>query len=1594
MKDICPGTFSSSPAYLTNVNGTLYFRANDGTTGYELWKSDGTEGGTVPVKDIYAGSGTSSPQNLTNVNGTLYFTAVSGTTGYELWKSDGTEAGTVLVRDIYAGGSSSSPANLTNVNGTLYFTAVSGTTGRELWKSDGTEAGTVLVKDIYAGIGSSTPENLTNVNGTLCFTALSSGQGTELWKSDGTAAGTVLVKDIHPGSSSSGTQYLTPCGSTLFFSANDGVYGSALWVYEVPGLFPAAPERCTIAASPTSIAADGASTSTITVQVNDAGGSPVAGGGNTVVLSNGGAGTLSEVTYTTNGAYTATLTAPTAAGSATITATVDGEAVPGGATVIFTPGPAARLAFTGGPANALVGAGIPVQVSALDANGNVATGFTGHVALAIKTGPAGAVLSGTTEADAAAGVAGLAPVLDRGGTYVLTAASGALAVDSAGFTVNTPPTLNPIGNKVAAPGVALTFTAAASDPDTPAQTLSFSLAGAPAGAGINAATGEFSWTPAAGQAGQAYTFTVRVTDSGDPAGADEEAITVSVNRAPTADAGGPYASDVDGPLALDASGSTDADTGLSDSIVEYAWDLDHDGTYETTTASAALSVPWATLSALDLAAAGTRTLGLRVTDSFGAAGTDTATWTLYRNEPAASFTAGPNPARAGQSVHFDASASFHGRPDRAIVSYAWDFGDGTTGAGLTTDHTYSTYGAHTVVLTVTDNNVPPRIATATRFVNVLSGLAGAVRAWGLDNYGQCHLADWSGVVAVAAGRAHTVGLKEDGTVAAAGANTDHQCDVGGWAGVVAVAAGSSHTVGLMGDGAVVATGLNYDHQCDVSGWTGMSAVAAGRSHTVGLKGDGTVVAAGLNYDHQCDVSGWTGIVAVAAGSAHTVGLKGDGTVVAAGLNNYGQCDVSGWIGIVAVAAAGSHTVGLKSDGRVVAVGHNGYSQCDVGAWSGMAGVAAGLYHTVGLKDDGSVVTLGYNAYGQCSVPGDLGMVMQVAAGSFHTVVLDAPGNTAPTVGVDQAAVTVDEGATATNTGTWADGDGGTVTLTASDGTVTKDANGPGTWSWSLACPDGPAGPQTVTITADDGQATSTATFTVTVTNVAPLLTAPDDQETSVGVAAAFDPGSFTDPGADADWSVAVDWGDGTACSFTTAATGGLPVRPHTYDAAGTYTVTVTVTDPDGGASAAESFTATVSAPALTIRSASTTEGNASTKTLSFTVVLSAPAAAPVTVNWATAGVSATAGSDFVAGGGTLTFAAGQTTKAVAVSIKGDALPEANEAFAVNLTGPVNAVLADGEAYGVIVNDDNQPALSIGNVTRLEGDAATTTAFSFPVTLSAPAAASVTVHWETADGSATAGGDYVAGSGTLTFAAGQTSKTVSVTVNGDNVVEANETFRVILGGASGAVIAVAQGLGAILNDEPRAANDAYVVTAGAGPLTVAAPGVLANDVGVGRTAAKITNPGHGTVSLAADGSFTYTPAAGYVGVDSFVYEVRAGGAAGNRAAVGITVKAAGKPTLAATVFSSSRNGVIHYRIAFKNTGTAQATNLRVSKALMGTRAATSGVGTTTATLAAGATWYVDFQFPLAAGNAGATGVLNLAVTFTQGSYAGGLRVTLP
>jgi hypothetical protein len=224
-------------------------------------------------------------------------------------------------------------------------------------------------------------------------------------------------------------------------------------------------------------------------------------------------------------------------------------------------------------------------------------------------------------------------------------------------------------------------------------------------------------------------------------------------------------------------------------------------------------------------------------------------------------------------------------------------------------------------------------------------------------------------------------------------------------------------------------------------------------------------------------------------------------------------------------------------------------------------------------------------------------------------------------------------------------------------------------------------------------------------------------------------------------------------------------------------------------------------PTLVISDKTIVEGDDGTVLAVFTVSLSAPSGKTVTVDYATENGTATAGSDYTATSGKLTFAPGQATTTITVAVNGDQLDELDETFRVNLTNATNATITSSQGIGTIVDNDSAPALTIADKTIVEGDNGITYAV-FTVSLSAASGQTVKVNYSTADGTAKAGSDYVATSGTLTFAAGQTNQTISVAVNGDRIDELDETFFVNLSSAINATIADAQAVGTIVDNDNR------------------------------------------------------------------------------------------------------------------------------------------------------------------------------------------------
>jgi probable HAF family extracellular repeat protein len=221
-------------------------------------------------------------------------------------------------------------------------------------------------------------------------------------------------------------------------------------------------------------------------------------------------------------------------------------------------------------------------------------------------------------------------------------------------------------------------------------------------------------------------------------------------------------------------------------------------------------------------------------------------------------------------------------------------------------------------------------------------------------------------------------------------------------------------------------------------------------------------------------------------------------------------------------------------------------------------------------------------------------------------------------------------------------------------------------------------------------------------------------------------------------------------------------------------------------------------PVLSIGDAMVTEGHVGTRTVNVTVSLSAAANAPVSVSFTTANGSATAGSDYESASGVVTFDPGETTETIVLVVNGDRVGEPNETVLVNLSQiQGGAVIGDGQ--GVATITDDEPRISINDVSKNEGNGGTTP-FVFTVSLSPAPDAAITVNYATANGSATTIEDYNAASGSLTFTSGQSSTTVSISVRGDKKREAYETFYLHLSADAGALLADSQGMGEIRNDD--------------------------------------------------------------------------------------------------------------------------------------------------------------------------------------------------
>ncbi|MGE3818629.1 MAG: Calx-beta domain-containing protein [Isosphaeraceae bacterium] len=225
----------SSPISFTPLNGVLYFNADDGVTGRELWRHDPSTNTTSRVADINGGSGSALDnidQPFTVLNNQLYFVATDGVTGRELWRHDPATNATARVADVWAGAGGADIGETVAFGDSLYFTADDGVAGNELWRHNPLTGVTERVADTRPGLAGSFPTNLTPLGSRLYFSANNGLSGNELWRYDLDTGATSLVFDVRPGSVGSTPTSFGEAYGSLYFSADDGINGRELWRHD------------------------------------------------------------------------------------------------------------------------------------------------------------------------------------------------------------------------------------------------------------------------------------------------------------------------------------------------------------------------------------------------------------------------------------------------------------------------------------------------------------------------------------------------------------------------------------------------------------------------------------------------------------------------------------------------------------------------------------------------------------------------------------------------------------------------------------------------------------------------------------------------------------------------------------------------------------------------------------------------------------------------------------------------------------------------------------------------------------------------------------------------------------------------------------------------------------------------------------------------------------------------------------------------------------------------------------------------------------------------------------------------------------------
>lgn len=303
---------------------------------------------------------------------------------------------------------------------------------------------------------------------------------------------------------------------------------------------------------------------------------------------------------------------------------------------------------------------------------------------------------------------------------------------------------------------------------------------------------------------------------------------------------------------------------------------------------------------------------------------------------------------------------------------------------------------------------------------------------------------------------------------------------------------------------------------------------------------------------------------------------------------------------------------------------------------------------------------------------------------------------------------------------------------------------------------------------------------------------------------------------------------------------------------------VTLGSPSGAtlgvpAAAAGTITNDDLSPVVSINSVAQAEGNSGSASMTFVVSLSAPSGLPASVDFGTADSTATvANPDYASGGGTLNFAAGETSKPVNALVYGDLVNEANEFFLMKLSNGSGCRIGVPQGVGTIINDDSGPVITVGPASVIEGHSGTVE-LKFPVSLSNGSGTPVSFDWTTVDGTASqASGDYATASGTLVIPAKQLEDTITVVVNGDLCDEADETLQLQLSNPVSGTLGGLLATGTIANDDDVTAPTVAVTSPNGGETLVTGTGATL-------TWSAIDNVTVGNVKLelSRDGGATFT-----------------------------------------------------------------------------------------------------------------------------------------